>query len=526
MGIPGLHGKYLREINRRYKGVLQRFKPALVSSLSFDLNGLIHGAIALVFADMAKAKAEDEAKAEAESTIKKGKGHAKQVVPISYDSIKHLIFSKLEKLLFNIIELLDPLDAVIIAVDGPAPDAKLRQQKIRRHRSANKASSINFDTNAVTPGTQFMIELDIYLVNLINSNKDKFPPIIIYSSHLVPGEGEHKIMDYYRNGDISGGIADQQGGVHIIYGMDADLIMLSLGSNINNIYLVRETIQFGEDKDETSISDESDDVLPSSKVKSPIYDVINIDRFKEYLVGRGGRPETVDDYIIFMCLLGNDFLPKMPSLEDMVPTIELLLDIYSSGNYKLSNIDNNGHYQINYNDFSYFLEAVSKHETDLLKQSANQKNRYPSRFHRDAFINGTYYFNRFRTTWYANALGPKGDIIFINRVIDKIQQYQPTEEDIIIVPSASQIKIDTISPFDQSQINNMCFDYIRTIAWVFSYYKEGTSRINPGWVYPHFHTPLLVDLFTPPRIYDESVFMGYQETPGIPILNSLYQLVA
>lgn len=81
-----------------------------------------------------------------------------------------------------------------------APGAKMQQQRGRREKSALSASSNEiFDRNAITPGTKFMMELDNYIIRFISTNRDLLPKKVIYSGHLVPGEGEHKIIDYYRH---------------------------------------------------------------------------------------------------------------------------------------------------------------------------------------------------------------------------------------------------------------------------------------------------------------------------------------
>ena len=61
---------------------------------------------------------------------------------------------------------------------------------------------------------------------------------IIYTGADVPGEGEHKIVDWIRKYKVSDEFDENT--THCIYGLDADLIMLGLVTHLPNLFILRE----------------------------------------------------------------------------------------------------------------------------------------------------------------------------------------------------------------------------------------------------------------------------------------------
>ena len=85
--------------------------------------------------------------------------------------------------------------------------------------------------------------LKYFISKKISEDSDWQGVEIVLSGHEVPGEGEHKIMEYIR---LSRAQPDYDPNVrHCLYGLDADLIMLGLLSHDPHFCLLREEVKFG-----------------------------------------------------------------------------------------------------------------------------------------------------------------------------------------------------------------------------------------------------------------------------------------
>ncbi len=284
MGVP----KFFSWLNARsrekgaFKGVVLNRPPKDVSSVAIDMNGMIHTARAIVYGtgkEFYNPKLAEEIK------------YMRPVV------IEAKILEVVTALIMNVIRVYLPRDALILTIDGPTNVAKIIQQKGRRYRSAALSNGQFPDGNEVTPGTNFMIRLDKFLRAWMKRSRHRLPPTLIYSSHLVPGEGEHKIMSYYRSGKLN------PQGIHVVYGLDADLIMLTMLSPLEKIFLSREDAR-------------------------QIIDIQTLRGVITTLAKERQKATAVPDFVALTYLLGNDFLPHGPSHNSMYVLVEALLKAY------------------------------------------------------------------------------------------------------------------------------------------------------------------------------------------------------
>lgn len=392
---------------------------------------------------------------------------------------KEMLSSILEKIK-ECIKITNVTDLVYIAIDGPAPRTKMEQQRQRRLKSSNENKI--WDTNQITPGTNFMRRLNIFLKKEIKKLNIK----VVLSDSNKPGEGEHKIMDYldkHINKDD----------INCVYGLDADLIMLSMIRN-NNIYLLREKTEYN-----------------IEGVNEP-YVYLNINLLKRYLIDdikildiyEISDENILNDYLFMCFLIGNDFITNTPCINIRYDGLKYLKNIYTNlqkdkfGMFFLT--EKSG---INFDNFSLFINEISKRErniiTTILKkrkyQEERNSHRYKEYLMKITDINDISNFN------YSDFVTNDKDMF------DRFVNYSPlcfrNAENDIFQSDIYNLKyylhgLYNTTNYDPSfkmilknDIFNVCEEYLKSIIWTYKYYFHKCPSWR--WYYKYDFAPLMVD---------------------------------
>lgn len=318
MGIP----KFARFLMARYPLILRKVKTNIdipeIDNLYLDINGIIHNV-----------------------------SHNNDIITACMNKTHDDIYRDTCNMIHSIISLIKPTKFVMISADGVAPRAKMNQQRSRRFRKETipqdtmellmeQGYNLNnmFDSNCISAGTEFMYNLSIYMNKYIEEKKkeDKLWQSleILFTGSDVPGEGEHKILEYIRNYKSSPQY--QQNIKHCIYGLDADLIMLSLITHEPNIVILREDSFLKKKQKEKEPS-------TSSSQKEEFYEFILVSVLREYLElefidlvpklsFKFNLERIIDDFIFFCFFIGNDFLPNLNSLDIETGALENIFAFY------------------------------------------------------------------------------------------------------------------------------------------------------------------------------------------------------
>ncbi|CAI7624593.1 unnamed protein product [Penicillium bialowiezense] len=316
MGVP----KFFRWLSERYPAISTLIAESRIpefDSLYLDMNGIIHNCT------------------HSDSDSPTFRMTEDQMFIAIFNYIEHL-FGKIK-----------PKKLFYMAVDGVAPRAKMNQQRARRFRTALDAETAKdkaiqqglempkedaFDSNCITPGTEFMQKLTQQLKYFINKkiseDTDWQGVEIVLSGHEVPGEGEHKIMEYIR---CSKAQPDYESNVrHCLYGLDADLIMLGLLSHDPHFCLLREEVTFGRQvsKKPKELEHQNFYLLHLSMVRE--YLELEFQELKQEgaLDFDFDMERVIDDFILMAFFVGNDFLPNLPNLHINEGALALMFKLY------------------------------------------------------------------------------------------------------------------------------------------------------------------------------------------------------
>lgn len=377
----------------------------------------------------------------------------------------------------------------VMAMDGVPPAAKmLPQQRTRRFRGAFLRTAKSnlpgatvsiFDSNCITMGTPFMMQVNEILINEFQQNSQYYGKEIIYNPHTTEGEGEHTVMNMFRNGTIP----NEHLGITVVYGLDADWYVLAEKSGMDDIFLARGTTDFLNIVNTTKkFTDEKGGTYTS---------------FHDDLEKRG---IPIDDLILLLALLGNDFVPKQPSMYNMERGFRTALGVYQKLGIKLTKDG-----EINWTNWIAYLKEFARYEADLLDDmevgkedlvfnpesfsDQIQKLRFEVKTE-DELRDKVYEYTR--NGWYTRNFQIYGSWDMIVPIMQRNTERKVGGLDI---QKFSQLAFKIASPTEEG-VKSMVTQWMKMVAWYFYYYTKGYDTVRLDVYYNHFYAPLLCDIAT------------------------------
>lgn len=363
----------------------------------------------------------------------------------SIDNHENMLITECLKYIDTIIEHSHCKDTLFVSIDGVVPFSKMIQQRKRRYLSVwrNTQLKINtWDSNAISPGTAFMKRLNDALSEYRNAKVRN----IIISDSTHPGEGEAKIFKFIKNN----GIKNEN---IIIYGLDADLIMLSLLQD-NHVHLMRES-EFYKFKLDSPFLYLDISMLKTELVKYIKMSMDNV-TIKNHLQA----------YVVLCYFIGNDFIPSLSYLKIKNGSIDFMLHVLSKcidqeGEELMLMNDDDGRWELNWIVFHKFISYLVQFEDHEFAKNHHKYYNYSRKYTDDA----DYYDN------YG----------MFNKPDDTIR---PNED-------GWRHRYYT-SLFPNMKVDSICKNYIEGIKWNIQYYFNDTCHTR--WYYKYDYSPTLFDL--------------------------------
>lgn len=436
-------------------------------------------------------------------------------------SIIRRVISKIEEY----VSVIQPSKTVIIAFDGVAPVAKLEQQRSRRYKSwyQNETSKTIFkkdkddawNTTAITPGTKFMSELNEIIskhFDIDSCSKLNVSNILVSGSNHV-GEGEHKLFDYIRSNPDK-----HMKETTIIYGLDADLIMLSINHLpiCPNIYLFRETPHFIQSID-SSLEPDANYFMDIPELTKAIVAHMNNDR----VLTLEQQKNKVYDYIFLCFFLGNDFLPHFPALNIRTGGVDKMMNAYRAtiGSNENSRANDKSNNDVEYlTPVEYLTDGKKinwRNVRKVIQFLANSEEEFIIKEHRSR--------NNKERQMLPNVT-PE----------DKFKRFEATP----IYEREMEYYINPVKPFWQSryyrglfgiksdskgeQRRDIAINYLQGLEWTMKYYTTGCPDWR--WRYKYNYPPLLEDLIQYVPLFDTEFVPNKPINPVSEIIQLCYVL--
>lgn len=355
----------------------------------------------------------------------------------------------------DIVHTVHPTECLLLCVDGVAGLGKMNQQRQRRFRASMESNS-RFDPNLFTPGTQLMDHLtryiDWYLRQMMSHDPYWQTLEVIFSNEKVAGEGEHKIMNYIRR-------YGKRQETFCIYGLDADLVMLSFLLPVDRVVIAREA--------DYQTTEYVDVALFKQELMTLLrWDTSSVlpDRQRPFR-----ETDAIHDFVVLSFLVGNDFLPTIPTLAIIDGFFSLVMEIYHE------------------------IGQTHGHLTYRPPRSTVYKLRIPA------------------IKEFMKRLGELECFLILKRYED-CSQFTPDpifQRHIDVVQNARTVRLLSLkdeyyavkfsenptssSPSVKEQRDDIIRQYLNGMQWILQYYTVGMPDWH--WFYPFLYAPFCSDIY-------------------------------
>lgn len=379
-----------------------------------------------------------------------------------------------------------PRKRLILCVDGIAGLGKMNQQRQRRFRASKSMPSTpsGFNPNAFTPGTSLMDYLtryiDGFIKTMISMDSEWRDLEVVFSNEKVAGEGEHKIMQYIKQ-------LNKPYETYCVYGLDADLIMLGMLLPVTHVCIYREmeydVYHF------LDIEKFQQALLPLLKWTPASSKVDEEDDIHNHsIVATFSAKNAIWDFVMLSFLVGNDFLPTIPSMAILDGTLDIILQIYHRVGAQYGHMTKRHPttHRITFrmDALRHFLTELATFEKSLLQKKYNEEQSF-----------------------FPDPL------VLANLTIDDAKNMNLDFDNYKRMYYEEKVKI----PYTPTDIRKLVHLYLDGMVWVINYYVHKIPDWR--WFFPFLYAPFLSDMIQHMEDYTPPTFD--QHEPVDPFLQLL-----
>jgi hypothetical protein len=254
---------------------------------------------------------------------------------------------------------------------------------------------------------------------------------------------------------------------YCLHALDADIIMLALASHKPNFYVLREDLY---DPANAFFN------INIGEVRKQLVEMLKFDH-------KNFKPEyAVNDFVFLAFIVGNDFLPHIPSLEILEGGIDVIIDVYKNVGKGYGHITQKSGDKISFvrHALEVFMGTISQYEKGMLEEKMNRKQSF-----------------------------------FPDLLLEKHCKFVEMQNVLNIDEYRSEY-LYSYFPEDADE-EKICHEYLEGMQWVLSYYTSGLT--NWDWSYPYHYAPFAFHLSRNTRTFK---FLKYPNTsPVAPYIQLL-----
>lgn len=244
---------------------------------------------------------------------------------------------------------------------------------------------------------------------------------------------------------------------HCCNSLDADLIMLGLATHEPHFALLREEVDFSGGRNSKGGGATKE---VKRQVEKEKWELLDLNMLRQYLKlefednslpFKFDLESLIDDWVVLVMLVGNDFLPHIPSVDVSEGALDEIMSSYREVLGSLGGFICEGG-EINAARIAKIFNMLGDRESSVLYERSQKKQKKGK-----SKNNGVADHKDYKATYYRTKFG-----------------------------------LDPESPEDSMVIRHAAESFFEGMVWCFKYYYEGVPSWT--WFYPFHYAPMVSDM--------------------------------